>query len=56
VINDWRSKRAVEAVMAANTEGFVLIYGAAHGDTLMAELEAAGFREVRREWHTVFAT
>jgi hypothetical protein len=56
VINDWRSKRAVEAVMAANTEGFVLIYGAAHGDTLMAELETAGFREVRREWHTVFAT
>ncbi|MEO9256451.1 MAG: hypothetical protein ABI305_13000 [Tepidiformaceae bacterium] len=56
VINDWRSKHAVNAVERANTDGFVLIYGAAHGDSLMAGFERAGFRELRREWHTVFAT
>jgi hypothetical protein len=55
VINDWRSRRAAEVVLAAKTDDFVLIYGAAHGDSLMSEFEKAGFREVRREWHTVFS-
>lgn len=56
VINDWRSKHAVETVAKANADDFVLVYGAAHGDSLMAGLEQAGFRELRREWFTVFTT
>lgn len=53
VINDWRSARAVACV--ASTPGdFTLIYGAAHGDGLLRGLSAQGFREVQREWLTVF--
>jgi hypothetical protein len=53
VINDWRSERAVADVCPGDGD-FVLIYGAAHGDSLLRGLEACGFREVGREWVTVF--
>jgi hypothetical protein len=52
VINDWRSARAVEAVEKAGGD-FLLIYGAAHGETLLQGLKEHGFRETGREWHTV---
>lgn len=53
VINDWRSAHAVETVAKADGD-FVLIYGAAHGETLLDGLKARGFRETGREWLTVF--
>lgn len=56
VINDWRSSLAVETVLRDATGDFVLIYGAAHGDTIVAGLRAAGFHPHRRRWTPVFAT
>jgi hypothetical protein len=53
VINDWRSAQAVAAVSLSQGD-FVLVYGAAHGDQLLRGLAKHGFREVRREWLTVF--
>ncbi|MEX0781961.1 MAG: hypothetical protein WD557_04870 [Dehalococcoidia bacterium] len=54
VLNDWRSEQAVRVVWEANVPDFALVYGAAHGESLLRELRKAGYREVEREWHTVF--
>jgi hypothetical protein len=54
VLNDWRSERAVRVVLAADLPEFALVYGAAHGESLLRELRGAGYRETDREWHTVF--
>lgn len=56
IINDWRSGLAVEIVLREATRDFVLIYGAAHGDTIVAALRAAGFHPRRRFWTPVFTT
>ncbi len=53
VINDWRSAEAVKTVDAAGGD-FVLIYGAAHGETILRGLADCGFRETTRDWLTVF--
>lgn len=34
----------------------MLIYGAAHGDTLLKGFARAGYRETGRVWRTVFTT
>ena len=54
VLNDWRSERAVRTVVAADAPEFALVYGAAHGESLLRELRKAGYRETARDWHTVF--
>jgi hypothetical protein len=54
VLNDWRSERAVRTVLAASPPEFALVYGAAHGESLLRELRKAGYRETSREWYTVF--
>ncbi len=54
VLNDWRSERAVKTVLDSAAADFALVYGAAHGESLLHDLRKAGYREVDREWHTVF--
>jgi hypothetical protein len=54
VINDWRSDRALEWVLASEARDRVLVYGAAHGERLLAGFARAGYRETRRDWYTVF--
>lgn len=56
VLNDWRSRRAVEIVMRVEGQSFVLIYGAAHGESVVAALAEHGFIETSTDWHTVFRT
>ena len=54
VLNEWRSKKAAQLVLASGAREATLIYGAAHAESLMGALRNAGFRETDREWHTVF--
>jgi hypothetical protein len=54
VLNDWRSERAVRQVLDSGTPDFALVYGAAHGESILREFRKAGYREVDREWRTVF--
>ncbi|MGH2607630.1 MAG: hypothetical protein ACRDHF_00960 [Tepidiformaceae bacterium] len=54
VLNDWRSERAVKTVLDSAAADFALVYGAAHGESLLHDLRKASYREVDREWHTVF--
>ena len=53
VINDWRIAEAVKIVDGAGGD-FVLIYGAAHGESILAGLADLGFHETSRKWLTVF--
>jgi hypothetical protein len=55
VLNEWRSGNAARTVLARATGDFSMIYGAAHGPSLISQFEAAGFKETGREWRTVFA-
>ena len=55
VVNDWRSAEAVKIVDEAHRD-FLLIYGAAHGETILQGLADRGFRETGRSWMTVFTT
>ena len=55
VIKDWRSAEAVKVVESAGRD-FVLIYGAAHGETILRGLSDLGFGETSRKWLTVFTT
>lgn len=54
VLNDWRSEQAVRQVLDSGAPDFALIYGAAHGESILREFRKAGYREVDREWRTVF--
>jgi hypothetical protein len=54
VLNDWRSEHAVSTILDADAPDFALVYGAAHGASLLRELRKAGYRETARDWHTVF--
>lgn len=54
ILNEWRSARAARSVLAADVPDFTLVYGAAHGESLLRELARAGYRETGREWRTVF--
>lgn len=54
VAADWRNEVAAKIVLESGEKDFVLIYGAAHGPGLIELLAKGGYREARREWHTVF--
>jgi hypothetical protein len=54
VLNDWRSDHAVRTVLGSGLDDFALIYGAAHGETLLRGFRRAGYRETGRTWHRVF--
>ncbi len=54
VLNGWRSERAARQVLESRLPDATLVYGAAHGPSLLAAFRAAGFRETGRDWHTVF--
>lgn len=53
ILNTWRSRRALETVLAAQVSEFALIYGAAHGDELLAGFRRAGYEELQRDWRVV---
>lgn len=55
VLNRWRSQRALETVFASGADDFTLIYGAAHGEDLLAGLRARGYEECGRDWRRVLS-